>query len=404
MRSTAATAAASEDATVKHAKVKAASVNAARVKAAFAEAGLSQDAIDRILTQYPSYLRWPVEQKLLPAMQRWQQELGASFHSEVERIPQLLLTEPEEELLKDRYLVSIGISSTKRLRQRNPNTFRRSLASMQGRVAFLQALGFTHAQVSSLVEKHPDILGRSSEHVADELKVVGDIFDCAHDMDTVAEVMLSCRRMGLCTQVPTALHQRFLYFCSCVGVNDKEMARAWKHGVFVIPPAELDIRLASIAAQLGATLDEAKSVVRRHPQIANLQPARVGLHVTQMLTLGFSYRQVKAMCLKQPSLVTLNYNSQLQVEKWAFLIGVLQLSHVAIAAKPHLLMSSFPDRLWPRWKYLQQLRLHGVISFTDAHEVIGSLVDLTDSRFAAKYRAPQICLYYEQFKKQWQNR
>ena len=142
----------------KAAKVRAASDNASRVKAAFADAGLSQAAIEHILTQYPYYPRWDVEQKLLPAMQRWQQELGARFHSEFERIPELLLMDLEEELLKDQYLVSIGISSTKRLRQKNPNTFTQSLASMQGRVSFLQALGFTHAQVLSLVEKHPDIL------------------------------------------------------------------------------------------------------------------------------------------------------------------------------------------------------------------------------------------------------
>ena len=179
----------------------------------------------------------------------------------------------------------------------------------------------------------------SSERVAELLKVVGDIFDCAHDMDTVADVMLSCRRVGLCSQAPTALHQRFLFFCTCVGVNDKQMARAWKYGVFVTPPAELDIRLASIAAQLGATLDEAKSVVRRKPDVATLQPARVGLHVTQVLALGFSHSQVKAMCLNQPTLLTFNYDSQLQVEKWACLIGVLQLSHADIAAKPRVLTS-----------------------------------------------------------------
>ena len=96
----------------------------ARVKAACAEAGLSQDAIEHILTLYPPYLRWDVEQKLLPAMRRWQQELGARFLSEFERIPQLLCMDLKEELLRDRYLVSIGISSTKRLRQRHSTAFR----------------------------------------------------------------------------------------------------------------------------------------------------------------------------------------------------------------------------------------------------------------------------------------
>ena len=74
---------------------KAANASAPCVKAAFAKAGLSQDAIDHILTRYPAYLRWDVEQKLLPAMQQKQQELGASFPSEFRRVPLMLLTSIE---------------------------------------------------------------------------------------------------------------------------------------------------------------------------------------------------------------------------------------------------------------------------------------------------------------------
>ena len=107
------------------------------MKAAFVEAGLSQVAIEHILTRYPYYLRWDVEQKLLPAMQRWQQELGASFLSEFERIPALLLNAPENKLLKSQYLAAIGIRSPETLRKSHPVIFNHSLASMQGKVAFL---------------------------------------------------------------------------------------------------------------------------------------------------------------------------------------------------------------------------------------------------------------------------
>ena len=76
---------------------KAANGRTLSVKAAFSEAGLSQDAIDDILTQYPSYLRWDVEQKLLAAMQQKQQELGARFPSELRRIPKMLLLSTESQ-------------------------------------------------------------------------------------------------------------------------------------------------------------------------------------------------------------------------------------------------------------------------------------------------------------------
>ena len=389
---------------LKAAKVQAATDRASHVKAAFVEAGLVQDAIDHILTQYPSYLRWDVEQKLLPAMRRWQQKLGASFLSEFQRIPTLLNMEPEKEDLKDAYLMSIGVTSPTRLRQRSAMAFNQSLASMQGRVAFLCALGFTPAQVTSLLEKCPDILQHASERIEELLRVIGDIFDCAQDMDAVVELMLSCKFVGLCAMSPTILRHNLAYFCTCIGVDEKGMARAWKFGLFAVPPAELDIRLNCIAAQLGATIDESKSVVRSKPAICTLLPATVGLHVTQLLGLGFSHSQVKSLCLRQPSLLTLNFESELQMQKWAFLTCVLQLSHDAIAAKPHLLMLSLPKRLGPRWEYLHQLRLHGVLAFNAAHDVINSLASLTDAQFTAKYRASGMRMYDERFQKQWQKR
>lgn len=182
------------------------------------------------------------------------------------------------------------------------------------------------------------------------------------------------------------------------------MKRAWKHGVLTVSPAELDARLGVIAEQLSATLDEAKAVVRSMPVIAKLLPKTVGLHVTQLLGLGFSHDQVKSMCLRQPVLLTYSYKSQLRATKWAFLTRVLRLSHDTIAACPHLLMSSLPNRLGPRWEYLLQLILHGVIAFTGAHDVLNGLVFMTDSRFKAVYTAPHLRVYDEHFQTLWQMR
>ena len=88
--------------------------------------------------------------------------------------------------------------------------------------------------------------------------------------------------------------------------------------VFCVSPAELDSRLNLVALQLAATLEQAKGVVRRLPQIAKLQSTTVGLHVSQLHGLGFSSSQVNHMCLKQPALLTLDYTSKLQGDKWAF--------------------------------------------------------------------------------------
>ena len=215
----------------------------------------------------------------------------------------------------------------------------------------------TDVPVTSLLETHPDILHHTTGHIEELLRVIGDMFHCEEDIDTIANVMLSCRRRNWHTQQPAALHHKFTYFCNYVGVDDKGMKRAWKNGVFVVPPVKLDMRLACMAEQLGATIDEAKSVVRAFPQTCGLLPATSELHIMQLHDLGFSGSQVKSMCLRQPVLLAYSYNSEVHVAKWLFLTCVLRLSHDAIAAKPHLLMSSLPNRLGPRWAYLRQLRL-----------------------------------------------
>ena len=145
-------------------------------------------------------------------------------------------------------------------------------------------------------------------------------------------------------------------------------------------------------------------MLRRKPEITLRLPATLGINVVKTHDLGFSPSQVKNMCLRQPSLLFKIYSSRVQVEKWVFLTGVLQLSLDAIDAKPHLLMYSLPNRLGPRWEYLQKLRSHGVIAFTGVHDVISSLADLTDTRFRARCTAPVMRVYDEHFQLQWQQR
>ena len=386
----------------KAAKFKAASDNAMCVKAAFAEAGFSEDAVNHIVRQYPHYLSWKVEDKLLPAIQSWRHELGASFLSELERVPTLLRMKPAEELLKNQYLASIGIKSPERLRKRAPCAFTQPLTSMQGKVAFLSQWGFTKVQILSLIEKHPNVLLRTSEHIGDLLRLIEDMFECA-DKKTLCDAMLSCNCVGLCSQSVESLHHNFTYFCTCVAIegDHKQMTQAWKKGVFVVPPAELDSRLSFVGAQLSATMDEVQAVFRRAPQLTLLLPETLGLHVTQLLGLGFSHSQVKRMCVWLPTLLALSYTSQVQADKWAFLTRIMQLDHDEIAAKPYLLIYSLRNRLGPRWEFWQQLKLLGGVTFTAS---IGSLMVKTDASFRAVYTTPQLGVYDEHFQKQWQRR
>ena len=158
-----------------------------------------------------------------------------------------MIRTPEEELLKDQCLASIGVRLPASLRKSFPGAFRQPAASIitQGKAAFRQKCGFTQEQVSSLVEQHADTITSSADRVAELFRVVDDMFKCAGDMERLADVMLSSRIRGFCTYAPADMQLNLSYYCTCVGASDKAMERAWLHGVFTLPPAnlKLDMRL-----------------------------------------------------------------------------------------------------------------------------------------------------------------
>lgn len=74
-----------------------------------------------------------------------------------------------------------------------------------------------------------------------------------------------------------------------------------------------------------------------------------------------------------------------------------KLSHISIAAKPMLLMSSLPNKHGLCWEYLQYLRRQGEIEFSSADQVL-TILQLTDASFKATHvgadwrQSPQIGL------------
>lgn len=86
----------------------------------------------------------------------------------------------------------------------------------------------------------------------------------------------------------SALHHRFSYFCTLLVADDKEKTIAWRYGVSTNLLVNLDARLDFIALQLDATLQQAKTAVRRLPQLATLQSQGLGLHVMQLHSPGLS--------------------------------------------------------------------------------------------------------------------
>lgn len=98
----------------------------------------------------------------------------------------------------------------------------------------------------------------------------------------------------------------FLILRTYVEADREQMQTARRHGVFTkLNPAELDAKLNSLAANLGATTDEAKGVVRRLLEASCYQPVAGDTAVTALLALGFSHSQVKSICLTQPRLLTI---------------------------------------------------------------------------------------------------
>ena len=103
------------------------------------------------------------------------------------------------------------------------------------------------------------------------------------DIDAVARAVLSCHTKGLFSMKASALHHRFSYFCTLLVADDKEKTIAWRYGVSTNLLVNLDARLDFIALQLDATLQQAKTAVRRLPQLASntsVTRARTACHAT----------------------------------------------------------------------------------------------------------------------------
>ena len=68
----------------------------AAVTAEFSEAGIPDDAIKKVLKRYRTYLRWPIDSKLRPALQLWLTHLGSQqLSTQLEKCSPLLLRTPD---------------------------------------------------------------------------------------------------------------------------------------------------------------------------------------------------------------------------------------------------------------------------------------------------------------------
>ena len=186
------------------------------------------------------------------------------------------------------------------------------------------------------------------------------------------------------------------------------MEIAWKHDVFVVPPEVMASRLQWLSQSLLASVEEAGSVYRRSAALLRLRSTTVSANVGKLQALGFTLSQTKSMCESQRSMLGFHVTTNVQQEKWEFLTCLMQLTPSFIATRPHLLMSSLPKRLGPRWEFLQHLRDHGLLPYIDATEVTAPIVAFMESKIKRVYAVPlssPLQLSYDQhFQAHWQLR
>ena len=99
----------------------------------------------------------------------------------------------------------------------------------------------------------------------------------------------------------------------------------------------MQTRAAKLQQQLGWDSELLKQRLSAEPKILTYEPVTLANNIQDMQDVGFSQKQVWAMCTQQPSLLGCKWTSDMNVEKLQFLTCLLGLTLNDIAARPHLL-------------------------------------------------------------------
>ena len=365
----------------------------------FQRLGLSEKATSSILRRYPAYLKWDVVQDLQPAIQQWHDQLGQDVETVLRRDERLLSYTAARREEHYAWLLSIGILDPQKLIVRQPQILRYSLKAMQDRVAALIATGYSSQQVAALLEQHPRIMRKQEEALQKQLLFVADILEVPVTSCEVLEFVMTVGATSNFFASNVNTQREGWAFLKKIGVSNKKMANALKLNVCRINPGEMKLRCQHLTARLGMSNQCLTRIIGNQPEVLLLQPARVDVNLKRLEDLGFSASQVQSMATRQPSLLTANWDTAKQKEKWHVLTNIVHMPFERLVRSPVILLAA-REKILPRWQFLCLLANAGQVKNSSPIDILCNRIAYPDKMFAEGLNCTGLRVVYDNsFKK-----
>jgi len=365
----------------------------------FQQLGLSEKATSSILKKYPAYLKWDVVQDLQPAIQQWHDQLEQDVEKALRGDAHLLSYTAVRRQEHYAWLLSIGVQDPQKLSVKEPRILAYSLKAMQDRVNALVATGCSSQQVAALFEQHPRIMLKKEEALQEQLLFVAHILEVPVTSSEVLEFLIKVNGNSNFFASHVNTQREGLAFLKKMGVSKQGMAKALKNNVCRSTPGEMKLRCQHLTARLGLSNESLTRILGNVPMVLLIQPARIDTNLRRLADLGFSASQVRSMATQRPTLLTANWDTALQKEKWHVLTNIVRMPLERLVRSPAILIAGMQVTL-PRWQFLCLLANAGQLKSSRPIDILCKSIAYPDKRFAEALNCTGMHLAYdESFKK-----
>jgi len=359
---------------------------------------LSEKATSSILKKHPAYLKWDVVQDLQPAIQQWHDQLEQDVEKALRGDAHLLSYTAVRRQEHYAWLLSIGVQDPQKLIVKEPQILRYSLKAMQDKVDALVATGRSSQQVAALLERHPCIMLKKEEALQNQLLFVAHVLQVPVTSSEVLDFVLTVGTNSNFFACNVNTLREGLAFLKKTGVSKKGMANVLKYNVCSVPPGEMQLRCQHLTARLGLSNKSLTRILSNQPVVLKLQPARVDINLRRLEDLEFSASQVQSMATRQPSLLTANWDTAVQKEKWHVLTNIVHMPLERLVGNPTILLSAM-EKILPRWQFLC-LANAGQLKNSSLIDILCNSIAYPDKKFAEDLDCTGMPLVYdESFKK-----
>ncbi|KAL0020450.1 hypothetical protein WJX77_004429 [Trebouxia sp. C0004] len=282
----------------------------------FEQLGLSKKAVSTILNKYPTYLNWDIEHDLQPAIKQWHNELGPDLEKALRRNARLLSCTVTDRQHLYSWLLSIGVQDPQKLILREPRLLRYRVKGVQDKVNALMTTGSSLQQVAGLLEQHPCILLMQPQTLREKLDLVAQMLEVPVTSSDVLELVMRVNSSCCLLNSKLETQSEGMAFLQKMGVSKKGRAKALRLNVCRLSPYEMKLRCQHLTDRLGLNTGSLLRILSNQPVVLLLQPARIDINLRRLEAKGFRADQVQSMATRQPSLLTANWDTALQQEKW----------------------------------------------------------------------------------------